>query len=250
MKLNLDHAKLDNICKQLQDIVDSFLITHSPHHFELKNDSSEVTKLDLLLSDKIKEVLDFIPGTFYSEEEYGELHFPSKIVDPLDGTKEFIKGSDEWSVSVLIAHSFDINDSLSEAFIFQPSTGFKKDHFSEISNKESPLKILVSRSEWGAKQHPDTVLPFVIEPCGSIALKLAKLLNGEAKAVCSLRPKHIWDIAAGTVLLHRHGFHFYSEGKRVFHLNKKLFKPPLIWVKPEDEITLPLFYQQHLGTNP
>ena len=247
MKLNLDHAKLDIFCKYLQQKVDSFQVNNQETHFELKADASEVTKLDLLLSDSIKDFLEFIPGDYYSEEDHIHLIFPCKIVDPLDGTKEFIKGSDEWSISILMAHSSQLDDSKNEALIFQPKTGFIQSHLSAPTPNIPVNKILVSKSEWLAGQHPKSLENNLIEPCGSIALKLAKLVNGEALAVCSLRPKHVWDIAAGSVLLFRNGFNFYSEGKKVTNLDKKLFMPPLLWVKKENESKLPMFYREHLG---
>jgi fructose-1,6-bisphosphatase/inositol monophosphatase family enzyme len=69
---------------------------------------------------------------------------------------------------------------------------------------------------------------FKINPLGSIAYKLARLSAGEIDFVVSLKPKNIWDIAAGVILCNGRGLNFYSEGKKVDKV-QSTYNPPLIW---------------------
>jgi len=65
----------------------------------------------------------------------------------------------------------------------------------------------VSRSEWKKGLFTNrSTSKFALSPVGSIAYKLARLSNAQSDFVVSLRPKNIWDIAAGTVLCQQAGF--------------------------------------------
>jgi myo-inositol-1(or 4)-monophosphatase len=199
----------------------------------LKSDSSPVTQLDLELSQFLEEIQKnyFPKSSFYSEEKYQELLFPGLIVDPLDGTREFIQGSDEWSISVALIENDDFkgqgwigNLARKECFSSPPDFQFK--------NKPSFIGE-VSRWEYESGLYSHIKFNrFLLQPKGSIAYKLARLAYGEIDFVVSLKPKNIWDIAAGVVLCKERGISFFSEGKEI----KKVlpyYKPPLIWCPSE-----------------
>jgi fructose-1,6-bisphosphatase/inositol monophosphatase family enzyme len=62
---------------------------------QLKDDMSPVTELDLFVSNLIKENFSSYLDqeyTFFSEEDFDSLKDKSIILDPIDGTKEFIAG--------------------------------------------------------------------------------------------------------------------------------------------------------------
>ena len=74
-----------------------------------KKDNSPVTKLDLDLSLLIKnffsEYEEYKNWNFYSEEDHGELKFPAIVLDPIDGTRELVKGVGECAVSLALMPS-------------------------------------------------------------------------------------------------------------------------------------------------
>ena len=101
-------------------------------------------------------------------------------------------------------------------------------------NQEAPFYGLVSRSEWERGLFNNFQSEqFSVIPRGSIAFKLALLASGGCDFVISLRPKNIWDIAAGTLLNHQRGLEFWSNGKKVTELSQATYAAPLIWAPPK-----------------
>ncbi len=201
-----------NSLGHLKVIVDQF----SSSEVIIKEDLSPVTKVDLELSNLLEQIQksNYPEAIFFSEENHSVLKFPALIVDPLDGTREFILGRDDWSVSVAFLENENFcgeawigNLKLDQYF----STGLTK----KFLNKDTFVGE-VSRWEYenGLYNHFHSS-KFQLKPKGSIAYKLARLASGEIDFVVSLTPKSIWDVAAGILLCKEAGFHFYSEGKKV-----------------------------------
>ena len=206
----------------------------------LKSDNSAVTEIDLFVSNLIKEkILNhsvYKSYSFFSEEEYEQLTFPSAILDPIDGTRELIKGRPECAVSLALMKTPEIAHPENYAWIYNPFSGFSLDSsipFVPSSNK-SQQKILgmVSRSEF-EKGYFNFLLDIdpKIEntPRGSIAFKLALLASGACDFVLSLSPKNIWDIAAGSVLCSARGIKLYQNGVEIKNLNEVNMKGMLLW---------------------
>lgn len=199
-----------------------------------KTPGDPVTVIDLAISNSVKEISHRENLHFYSEEEPRDWKLPLIIIDPIDGTRELIERRPECAVSIALIKEWDFTSPKNEGWIFNP---FTEETFSDetLSQRTSGKKLLgyVSRSEWKAGLF-DSLNDSSIElkAVGSIAYKLALLSAGKIDFVVSLKPKNIWDIAAGTVLCEKLGFEFYSEGKRVTHITKELYRPPLLWCHP------------------
>lgn len=133
------------------------------------------------------------------------------IVDPLDGTREFVAGIPEFCVSVALAEDGIpvaggiCNPATNEIFLGSLKSGVtyngKAAHASRRSSLEGAL-VLASRSEtkrgeW--KRFQKTGLN--IREMGSVAYKLALVSVGLADATFTLTPKHEWDVAAGAALV-------------------------------------------------
>jgi myo-inositol-1(or 4)-monophosphatase len=197
-----------------------------------KSDGSPVTELDLALSQGMEALTrkHFSDCCFYSEENFKEWKFPLLALDPLDGTKEYIAGRPEWSLSVGI---FENENFDGEGWVTNPVTKeiFSMDSVIPFKPKEKYLGE-ASRSEFKEGLYDDfRPEKFDLRPCGSIAYKLGKLSQGKIDFVVSMRPKNIWDIAGGTLLCQEAGLEFYSKGKKVTRV-LKLYEPPLIWCHP------------------
>lgn len=208
----------------------------------LKDDKSIVTEIDLFVSNLIKEQLQIHPiyqaYDFFSEEEFDELHFPSAILDPIDGTRELALGRAECAVSLALMKTSRLDDPSNYGWICNPFTGFSldsADHYVNVDNK-SIKKILgmVSRSEF-EKGYFDKYLslhPKIdISPRGSIAFKLGLLAAGACDFVLSVSPKNIWDIAGGSILCEQRGIHLYQNGNRVTDLNQIKINGILLWAQ-------------------
>lgn len=207
---------------------------------EIKEDGSPLTSLDKeichLLESKIKEVHSDGAVGYYSEEKRGVFTFPTYVVDPIDGTREFVDGRAEFVISIAYLNSDDISDKKNEAWILNPLTGFEMttNDLRETKSQHDLKLGLVSRSEWQAGEYSHDQLEVVkLSPLGSIAYKLGVLASGACDFVISKKPKSIWDIAAGVILLDRLGYKFYEELKLVTRLRPDRLKPPLIWCRSE-----------------
>lgn len=215
---------------------------------EFKKDQSIVTDFDLSVSNGIKSWMknhpDFKNWNFFSEEDHGKLNFPAFVLDPIDGTRELVKGRDECVVSLAImARSTLQNEKENYAYIYNPFSGFEfctgMSTVPVYSKSNQALLGLISRSEWHLNLHLERIRQenseLIFAPRGSIAFKLALLASGACDFVVSFKEKSIWDIAAGTILLTERGYRFYEQGKLVTDLNKVTFSPPLLWVHPLQE---------------
>ena len=198
-----------------------------------KTDKTLVTQVDHQLSLFCKNHPSALGFNFYSEEDHGELKFPALVVDPLDGTLELIAGRPECAVSVAWLPSPDISQG--HGVIFNPFTGFSLSSADSApwkakANTTNPVGM-ISRTEWEKGLYQDKKAHLV--PRGSIAFKLALLASGTCDYVVSLRPKNIWDIAAGTLLCHQRDMEFWSAGKKVSSLDEEIYEAPLIWSRPD-----------------
>lgn len=202
---------------------------------QFKSDGSPVTELDLFLSSHIEQIFaeQFPHIHFYSEEKFDQMNFPLLALDPLDGTREYVDGRNEWAISLGL---FADESFQGEGWVYNPMTSecFAHDAVTKISyTRKESYSGEVSRSEWkkGVFTECDQQ-KFNLSPMGSIAYKLGRLAFQKSDFVVSLFPKNIWDIAGGTLLCQDAGLKFYSQGKEVKTV-QKLYEPPLIWCHEE-----------------
>jgi len=137
------------------------------------------------------------------------------VVDPLDGTLEFVAGVPEWCVSVALVENGRVvaggvsNPTTGEMFLGSVAGGLtyngKRTHASALTKLEGAV-VLASRSEVKRGEwEPFRDAPVDIRPMGSVAYKLALVAAGLADATWTLTPKHEWDVAAGVALVQAAG---------------------------------------------
>ena len=185
----------------------------------LKDGGSPVTEADLLLDKVLKSQLLRDNEGWLSEETKDDFSRLKKecvwIVDPLDGTKEFIEGLPEWCISI----AYIAGRRPEAAGICNPATGetFLGTRANGVTLNGKPVKIsqkqdldgatvLASRSEvkrgqWERFENA----PFTIIPMGSVAYKMARVAAGLDDATFTLVPKNEWDVAAGWLLVEAAG---------------------------------------------
>lgn len=133
------------------------------------------------------------------------------IVDPLDGTREFVQGLPEFCVSIGLAENGRpvaggiYNPATQETFLGSVDTGVlyngKRAHPSQRKTLEGAV-ILASRSEtkrgeWKSFENQ----AFQVRAMGSVAYKLALVSAGLADVTFTLTPKNEWDVVAGAALV-------------------------------------------------
>ncbi len=198
---------------------------------DLKKDKSPVTRADhesdALLRTRLTSLL---PVGWLSEETADR---PDRlrerllwVVDPLDGTKEFIKNIPEYSIAVALVEDGEPilgmvhNPATEESFWGVKGLGAFRDSGKPIAVHEGSV-ILASRSELkrgefepfvreqGAGRRGEDVVtspssllpPWEVVGRGSIQLKLAHVAAGLGSVTFSRGPKHEWDVCAGALLV-------------------------------------------------
>jgi len=133
------------------------------------------------------------------------------VVDPLDGTREFVKGIPEFCASIgYVENGRPVaggiyNPATDETFLGAIDCGVTYNGTPAEASQRRTLDgalVLASRSEvkrgeW--KPFENTALK--IRPMGSVAYKLALVSAGLADITFTLTPKNEWDVVAGAALV-------------------------------------------------
>ncbi|MGH9543931.1 MAG: 3'(2'),5'-bisphosphate nucleotidase CysQ [Terriglobales bacterium] len=182
---------------------------------EYKAGHDPVTEVDKTVDAVLRDQLLRDDEGWLSEESVDDLSRLEKkrvwIVDPLDGTREFVAGIPEFCVSVaMVEDGIPVaggicNPATQEVFLGSLDSGVtyngKPARASQRTSLEDAI-VLASRSEikrgeWERFEKA----PVKLRPMGSVAYKLALVSVGLADITFTLSPKHEWDIAAGAALV-------------------------------------------------
>ncbi len=212
-----DLHRIENALLQAQDVA----LRYTPGRVEssFKSGDDPVTEADTEVDALLKRVL-LRPGEGWLSEETAD--DPARlqcrrvwIVDPLDGTREFVEGIPEWCISIGLAVEGKAiaggicNPATGQIFLGSMDAGVTLNGKSVWPTEASSLtgaKVLASRSEVKRGQWKRfDGRGFTIVPMGSVAYKLALVAAGLADATFTLVPKHEWDIAAGIALIQSAG---------------------------------------------
>ena len=222
---------------------------HAEHqvseHWE-KAEDSPVTRADLEADREIEATLTaaFPDDSILSEETVGARERESAqrvwIIDPLDGTKEFIERVPQFAVSVALA----VGGEPVVSCVYQPLTkesfwavrgagAYLGDARLQVSHVASLAEstLLSSRTEMKRGQlEPYRDLFGAIEPIGSAALKLARVACARGDLWLSMAPKNEWDVCGGDLLVREAGGVFVTldAGPRTYSQSELLLTPPML----------------------
>lgn len=193
--------------------------------FKEKIDHSPLTAADLrsheIISDSLSKLNPEIP---ILSEESSHIPFSERLswdeywlIDPLDGTKEFINKNGEFTTNIALMKKnkpiFGIihAPSLNETYWGGESIGsfyLEGDSDSDIRemnvspNRNQEIRMVSSRS------HPSDNLKYLLEIIGDhkmlsigSSLKFCLIAKGEADCYLRLGPTSEWDIAAGDAIV-------------------------------------------------
>jgi myo-inositol-1(or 4)-monophosphatase len=184
-----------------------------------KSGGDPVTAADLAVDKVLRNVLLRDDEGWLSEETADRPDRLERrrlwVVDPIDGTKEFVSGIPEWCVSIGYVEDGQAvaggihSPATGQTIIGSLSTGVRlngKEVHVKDSDRLDGVRVLASRSEvkrgeWSRFDGG----PFSIRAMGSVAFKLGLVAAGLADATWTLVPKNEWDIAAGVALLQAGG---------------------------------------------
>jgi myo-inositol-1(or 4)-monophosphatase len=222
-----------------------------------KQGDDPVTEADTTVDTLLRELLPRDGEGWLSEESRDD---PSRlersrvwVVDPLDGTREFVTGIPEWCVSIgLVVDGEPVAGGICNPATGQTIVGARglgvtlNGEPARVSDRPSlaGATVLASRSEvkrgeW--EGYRDGL--FTIQPTGSVAYKLAQVAAGLADATWTLTPKHEWDVAAGVALILAAGGRVVAGtpdearfNREVPKLSRLLAAPPALLPEIEAEI--------------
>jgi 3'(2'), 5'-bisphosphate nucleotidase len=222
-----------------------------------KADCSPVTIADeashTLLTEGLARLLPKLPVVSEEAATQPAIEEPVfALVDPLDGTREFIDGRDEFTINLAIIRDgrpiFGIVSAPALQLVWRGTLGrgaerlhlapgahpskAKERHPLRVSSAQGEaLRVMVSRShldsrtrDWLAR-HPSVELM----SCGS-AVKFCRIAEGNADVYPRLAPTMEWDVAAGDAVL-------AAAGGAV----RRPDGAPLVYGRGENEWRIPAF---------
>ncbi|MFL6197031.1 MAG: 3'(2'),5'-bisphosphate nucleotidase CysQ [Thermoanaerobaculia bacterium] len=180
-----------------------------------KSGDDPVTEADTTVDTLLRELLPRDGEGWLSEETRDDPVRLEKsrvwVVDPLDGTREFVTGIPEWCVSIgLVVDGEPVaggicNPVTGETIVGGRGLGVTLNGFPARVSPRPGLegatvaasRSEVKRGEWQGYREDH----FQIRPMGSVAYKLGLVAAGVVDATWTLTPKHEWDVAAGVALV-------------------------------------------------
>jgi myo-inositol-1(or 4)-monophosphatase len=200
-----------------------------------KSKNNPVTTADLEANRCIRETIqkNFSRDGWLSEEDVdgSERLKESRVwvVDPIDGTKEFIEGVPQFAVSI----AFVKDGKPKAAVVFNPARdrfykaaagqgAFLNDQRIRVTARHEidGARLLVSRSE-PRRKFQVFVDRCEIKPIGSIAYRLAKVASGDGDGTLTFRSIHEWDICAGVLLVEEAGGSVVDGDGNALHFNQR-----------------------------
>ncbi len=225
----------------------------SDFDIEYKMDESPLTKADKKANQIIVEGLQLLPEQYpILSEENTEIPYEVRkdydffwMVDPLDGTKEFIHKNDEFTVNIALIH----NNKSVLGVVYVPVSNEmyfavkNKGAYSKIDEKllrlspkpfnpdDANLKIVCSKSHINeeTKQLIQQFKNPIIIPKGS-SLKFIELAKGTANLYPRVGTIMEWDSAAAHIILEEAGGQILDlKTKKPIVYNKKNLQNPDFW---------------------
>lgn len=220
---------------------------------EYKEDNSPLTLADKLSNQIICEALTNLYPTIpimseenkqvsYEERKNWEYYF---CIDPIDGTKEFIKKNAEFTVNIALIHK----NTPKLGVVYAPALGdiyWAKEELGAFKNNEKlPIKVnkepkeklyvVASRSHLSeeTQEFIDNLNTKEVEQVSKgSSLKLCMVAEGLADIYPRLAPTMEWDIAAADAIVKYAGKMTYQfESNEAIIYNKKELTNPWFIVK-------------------
>ncbi|TKS61773.1 MAG: 3'(2'),5'-bisphosphate nucleotidase CysQ [Nitrospira sp.] len=200
-----------------------------------KSDQSPVTSADLAVNHILQShLLAMFPHDGWLSEESPD--DPARlqkarvwVIDPIDGTKAFIRGEPEFCISVALVEegrpvvAAIFNPSTDELFTATRGGGLHLNH-KPVSPQERrrDQQPVIALSPW--EQHigrfKSVVAHAASRPMRSIAWALALAASGRIHAVATFELENEWDVAAGALLIEEAGGNMHDGSGQALSFNR------------------------------
>ncbi len=202
---------------------------------EYKSGHDPVTEADRAVDEVLKKNLLRDDEGWLSEETVDDFTRLDKqrvwVVDPLDGTREFVQGIPEFCVSIaMVENGIPVaggicNPATNELILGSRETGVTYNGKPAQPSQRKDLHgalVLASRSEVKRGEWKQfEAAEFNIRPMGSVAYKLGLVAAGLADLTFTLVPKNEWDVAAGAALVESAGGFILALDNTPLRCNQK-----------------------------
>jgi len=251
--MNITSAHLEQLCACAEAAGREVMAVYrTDFAVRQKDDASPVTDADCRADQVIRDFLQAaFPGTFVLSEESSvdtsSAHDLFFLVDPLDGTKEFLKRNDEFTVNIALVDrgvavaGVVLAPALGLLYFAAQGLGAWRRDARGVTplrtTAPSPgqaLRVLISRSHGSeALQHWLDGLPgeHVAQAVGS-SLKFCRIAEGAADLYPKLGPTSQWDTAAAQAVLEQAGGQVLDAAGRPlrYGLERPILNPNFIAV--------------------
>ncbi len=244
--MNIDINKIIELSKQASRAILE-IYNSADFNVEHKDDNSPLTLADKKSHEIISRgLLELYPEIPIISEEGKDIPFEDRkswntffLVDPLDGTKEFIKRNGEFTVNIALIE----NGKPALGVIHVPITNetyygtiengaFKIDSAGEVNkitvspkSIEEELNVVQSRSHSGDEENQFYSNYKIKERLSKgSSLKICLVAEGKAEIYYRGGPTWEWDTAAGHAILMGAGGHFVNKDKSNLVYNKEILK--------------------------
>lgn len=195
--------------------------TRDPQVWHKPDDAGPVTEADLAVDAHLRETLTTARPDFgwLSEETQDNSERLSTlsqyIADPIDGTRAFIEGNKDWSISLALVTKGQVTGGV----VYLPARDYL---FAAVKGKGATLngtpikvsktksfddaEILAARPNFDPHHWKDLKTPVAKRNFrSSLAYRLCLVAEGRYDAMMSFRTTWEWDIAAGVLMVEEAG---------------------------------------------
>jgi 3'(2'), 5'-bisphosphate nucleotidase len=237
-----------NIAKEAGDAI--MKIYERDFTIEYKDDKSPLTEADLKSNDIICSALAMLyPDIPILSEENKKVQYADRkdwdyfwLIDPIDGTKEFIKKTGEFTVNIALIHQDKpvlgvvYAPVLKDMYSAKKGKGaFKNDESLPLKSNEHPdkvLKVVASVSHLSEETQAfiddlASTTEHVEQVSKGSSLKLCLAAEGEADTYPRLGPTMEWDTGAAHAIVLESGKQVlqYDNDKPVVYNKENLLNP-------------------------
>lgn len=247
--LNVDDKLVQNIVALAKQAGEAILEVYNREgdiSVETKSDSSPITEADLAAHNIICAGLGDLDSTPILSEESADIDFAVRqqwtrywLVDPLDGTKEFINRNDEFTVNIALIENGDVKLGVVYApvlatcyFAAQGFGAFKEKDGAVESigvrklDKKNEVVVVASRRHGADKLAPvlsEIEVRFGAYSTASMgsSLKMCLVAEGAADLYPRLALTSEWDTAAAQAVVEQSGGCLLDPGFKPLRYNQK-----------------------------
>ncbi|MBN9542772.1 MAG: 3'(2'),5'-bisphosphate nucleotidase CysQ [Alphaproteobacteria bacterium] len=217
--MNSEFDRLQNIVIEAGEILRYYFENYDKVSIETKQDNSPVTNADIAVNDFLHKELEQFNMPIVSEEtksvQFGSNFF---LLDPLDGTKQFIRKKPEFCISIAIVENNIPGKGIIYAPMINEMYAFDGNNFESNIAVENDRELTAVVSRGNDKEFTEFFNSIGITQIYNVkaAIKYGRMAAGIGDVNIRKFPISSWDIAAGYAILKSQGFEFLGiDGKEI-----------------------------------